>query len=140
MTNRKGETSILRYEKGYVVDENMRVMNCPKCENEIFSTNASHCKLCGTQLYNKCEGTPEYDGFGNVVDHEYHNNPGNARYCETCGEPTYFFKQGFLKPWEEEKAELEQKAEMDMLEHHTLDGEDETPKFENDVFDEDLPF
>lgn len=64
----------------------------------------------------------------------------NARFCETCGEPTYFFKQGFLKPWEEKKADLEQKNEMNILEYHTLDGVEETSESEDDVFDGDLHF
>lgn len=111
----------MKYEKGYAVDNNMRVIECPKCQNEVFSHNALYCKLCGTKLFNKCAGTPEYDGYGNEVDTIYHNNPGNARYCETCGEPTYFLNEGFLKPWEEEKADLEAFSEMELGEPDNLD-------------------
>lgn len=87
----------------------------------------------------KCEGTPEYDGFGNVVDQEYHNNPSKARFCESYEESTYFFEQGFLKPREEEKADLEQKYEINILEHHTLDQEAGTSEPDNDIFEVDLP-
>lgn len=131
----------MKYQKEYDVDENMRVVSCPKCKNEVFSNNAVHCKLCGTKLFNECDGTPEYDGFGNVVDHTHHNNPGNARFCETCGQPTYFFNEGFLKPWEEEKAELEEFIKLDLGEPRNLDGVENTPIPKNDIEDtDDLPF
>ncbi|MEL7566271.1 MAG: hypothetical protein AAGU27_15495 [Dehalobacterium sp.] len=36
------------------------------------------------------------------VGHSYtHANPGNARFCEMCDRPTYFYEKGWLKPWQE---------------------------------------
>jgi ribosomal protein S27E len=127
----------MRYQKEYEVDENMRVVKCPKCENEVFSTKAAHCKLCGTKLFNICNGIPEYDEYGHEINRPIHNNPGNARYCETCGEPTYFFNEGFLKPWEEEKAELEEFNDMDLGEPRNLDSSDDNSE---PVDFEDIPF
>lgn len=118
----------------------MRVIQCPKCENEVFSSNAGHCKIYGTKLFNECEGVPEYDDHGYEVARPIHNNPGNARYCETCGEPTNFFKQGFLKPWEEEKADLEESSEMEILDNSTLDEVAVTTQQPFDIDDGDLPF
>lgn len=90
------------YNDGVEIDENVRVILCPKCKNEEFSVKADFCRICGTGLYNKCEG--EWDSYNNCFDQ--HNNPGNARFCEICGKPTLFFKQGFLKKWEEAQFHL----------------------------------
>ncbi|SHK56400.1 hypothetical protein [Paramaledivibacter caminithermalis] len=52
-------------------------------------------------LFNYCEGDPEYDYNGNLIDTHYHKNDSNARFCEICGQRTVFFKEELLKPWEE---------------------------------------
>lgn len=88
------------YDDGVQVDGNMRVVGCPRCENEVFNTNAGHCKICGLSLYNSCEGEPEFDYNRNQIDTIYHQNPGDARFCEFCGRPTTFNKAGILKPWD----------------------------------------
>jgi hypothetical protein len=127
----------MEYDDGYIVDDNMRVVKCPKCENEIFSDDAIYCKICGTKLFNECEGTPEYDNHGNVIDYIYHNNPGDARFCETCGTPTYFFKTNLLKPWEDVKADIEA---LNIV--NSSDSEDEVAaglQFDTEEDDE-LPF
>ncbi|MCR4437317.1 MAG: hypothetical protein QHH10_14380 [Peptococcaceae bacterium] len=90
------------YKDGYPMDENLRVTRCPLCENEEFSKKAEYCRICGTGLYNRCEG--EWDRFAN--DEVYHYNPGNARYCETCGKPTYFLTKGLLEPWDKAKEKM----------------------------------
>jgi len=28
-------------------------------------------------------------------------NTGNARFCEMCGKPTYYYEKGLLQPWQE---------------------------------------
>lgn len=56
------------YDDGVQVDENMRVVEFPRCENEVLSTNAGHCKICGLSLYNVCEGEPEFDSNGYQTD------------------------------------------------------------------------
>lgn len=95
------------YDDGTKMDENMRAIECPRCGNEEYSQGAKFCRICGLQAYNYCEGEPEYDYNGNQTDVHYHKNPSNARYCETCGNPTVFFKQGILKSWEKVTNELE---------------------------------
>lgn len=106
----------MQYREDIVVDEEMRVIQCPKCENEVFSEEAVHCRICGTRLFNQCDGEQECDNYGNPTDYiHYHNNPGNARYCETCGEPTYFLREGFLKPWEEEQKEIKELIDLGIV-------------------------
>ncbi len=79
------------YENEHEVDANFRVIKCPKCSNEDFSEEANYCKICGAPLFNTCEDQHTC----------YHNNVGNARFCETCGSQTEFFKLGYLNSWEE---------------------------------------
>ncbi len=82
----------MKYD-GFDLDENMRLIKCPKCGNDEFSDNAEYCKICGTFLYNCC--MPEEDYI-----EKKHKNIGNARYCEQCGAPTTFFIHGLLKPYD----------------------------------------
>lgn len=96
----------LHYEDGVKLDENMRVMKCPRCDNEGFTDNANFCKICGTKLYNHCLGEEIRDYNGNYEETIYHANPSNARFCETCGNITEFFKEKFLNSWEEYQKEL----------------------------------
>lgn len=94
------------YDDGVQVDNQMRVTQCPRCENEVFGQQAEHCKICGLTLYNLCEGEYMNDyGHEEVVQHR---NPGDARFCETCGKPTEFYKEQILQPWE-----VVQKSAMD---------------------------
>jgi len=87
----------MRYTDGYATDDAFRMVKCPICKNVEFSYGAGFCRICGQNLYNRCEGTfsPEYE---EVITHA---NPGNARYCETCGMETRFLKEGILRPWQE---------------------------------------
>jgi Zn-dependent peptidase ImmA (M78 family)/ribosomal protein L37E len=92
----RGERDML-YEDGVDFDEStMKVKICPRCGNEEFSENAEFCRICGTNLYNDCEGihTQDFNGYEEVG--EIHHNPSNARYCETCGAKTRFFIDGIL--------------------------------------------
>jgi len=59
------------YSDGYEVDGNLRFVRCPKCGNEEYSADAKFCKICGFPAYNECEGSPEYDNFGNVEDFKF---------------------------------------------------------------------
>ena len=123
----------MNYKEGYRLADTMRVQLCPRCENEQFSSEAKHCRICGAHLYNRCEGQPEIDFHGNHTGElEHHNNPGNARYCETCGTKTYFYEEGFLVSWEEEKAQIER----EML---GLEGESEAAT-SNDSDDDGFDF
>lgn len=89
------------YDDGFPMDENLRVTQCPKCGNEQFSKDAEHCRICGTSLFNFCEGEDIFDYNGNFDYHDVHKNCGNARFCEKCGRPTCFFQQKFLFPYDE---------------------------------------
>lgn len=89
------------YNDGIPLNENNnRVIKCPICDNEEYSVTASFCKICGTELLNQCEGSYE-DNPDAPWDKIFtkHINPGNARYCEICGKPTYFYKKGILKDY-----------------------------------------
>lgn len=97
------------YNDGFPMDNNLRVTQCPKCGNEQFSQNAEHCRICGTLLYNYCVGEPIYDYQGSVDHIDKHKNCGNARFCETCGRPTEFFKEKFLLPFDEVREEYVEK-------------------------------
>lgn len=83
----------IQYNDGVPYDEQtLRIMQCPRCHNREFSGSAQYCRICGTSLYNFCDGGEE-DERGEVWYDEKnrHPNPSNARYCETCGRPTFFF-------------------------------------------------
>ena len=85
--------------KGVELDDNLRVVECPVCKNTEFSSDVEYCRICGTLLFNRCVG---------IVPHD---NPGNARYCETCGEKTYFLKAAILEPWHKVEPEDDSSAE-----------------------------
>lgn len=88
----------IEYNDGVPFDENtMRIEQCPRCHNRVFSKNAQFCRICGLNLYNMCDGGVE-DERGEVwySEERQHPNPSNARFCETCGRPTYFFNNNIL--------------------------------------------
>lgn len=95
----------MRYTDGFELDENYRVKICPRCENEEFSPDAIYCRICGAMLFNRCKG--KWDDYNQEWCWE-HENPGNARFCEKCGKPTYFSIEKFLLDWKEAKAKLEE--------------------------------
>lgn len=98
------------YNDGFEFDENMRVVKCPQCENEEFSDDATYCRIYGAQLYNCCDG--EWDGYYKQMCN-IHENPGNARFCEFCGKPTYFATENFLTNWQEAKNTIENNTTPD---------------------------
>lgn len=89
------------YNDGYETDGNLRFVKCPRCGNEEYSPDAEYCRICGFPAYNECEGSPEYDEFGNNQGFHIHRNAGNARFCEHCGKPTMLFNEKLLKPYNE---------------------------------------
>jgi hypothetical protein len=91
------------YDDGVELAEDMSVVECPRCENEEFGQDAEFCRICGLTTQNKCDGY--WDEYHDCQ--VQHNNPSNARYCESCGQPTSFFKEGILKSWEEVKNKVE---------------------------------
>jgi len=92
--------------KGYALDERGRALGCPVCDNEQMATDGAYCKVCGIYLINKCtnyDGIYEENEFGNFIEVKPPCGmiaEGNARYCELCGEPTTFYKNQLLKPWQ----------------------------------------
>ena len=111
------EESEMHYNDGVEYDEQtLRVKRCPVCNNDEFRDEAEFCRICGTNLYNKCEGEAEQDGYNGIYYTNQHPNPSNARFCEICGKPTYFFSEKILMDY---KAYL-QKAEVDALFEHDM--------------------
>ncbi|MGI6700804.1 MAG: hypothetical protein ACOX6G_10920 [Christensenellales bacterium] len=125
----------MRYNDGFVMNEDLRVTECPKCGNEEFSEDADYCRICGTTLYNLCDGEDIYDHTGHLEYHEAHRNHGNARFCEKCGKPTAFFHAKFLRPYSEVK---EQYVDQYLQENPGAFSSSKT-QLSNDE-DDDLPF
>ena len=104
------------YNDGYETDSNLRFVRCPKCGNEEFSNNAQYCRICGFQAYNECEGYYDQDQCEQIT----HKNVGNARYCESCGQPTVLLKAKLLKHYTEVQAAME-KQEVEEISFDTDD-------------------
>ena len=83
------------YDDGVQVDENMRVVECPRCENEVFSTKAGHCKICGLSLYNVCEGEPEFDSNGYQSIQSIIRTPVTPVFANPADGPLTLIKQEF---------------------------------------------
>lgn len=112
------------YHDGVDYDhETLQVKICPVCRNEEFSKDAEYCRICGTSLYNYCEGENVTDDFG-VLHLLRHRNPSNARFCETCGKPTEFFKQGLLVEYKDYKTAEKDDGYMDVPDIDITDPND----------------
>lgn len=73
-----------QYHPSFSVDENNRLQYCPVCRNHDFGENASHCKICGSTLVNKC----------------LHDNTvltGEHHYCPSCGNESVFEREGLYE-------------------------------------------
>ena len=75
------------------LDRYKRVIECPVCHSKNIA--GDKCSVCGTYIFNYCTSYLTGNADCDTA------NPGNSRFCEMCGEPTYFFKKGILKPWNE---------------------------------------
>jgi hypothetical protein len=98
------------YNDGVPFDENYKMTKCPICGNEEFSEKAIFCRICGSDIYNYCEGDVETDADGNEIHKNQHPCPSNARYCEICGKPTTFLKKNILVTYKDFQAANEQTA------------------------------
>lgn len=115
LLNRKGVDPMIY--KGYFLDDSSRAVVCPNCENEHLNYEGDICKICGTNLVNKC--APTYvtgeTGYNYLEENCEAKLDGDARYCTKCGNESTFFQQGLLKDWKTEKKEIEQEKEMEEL-------------------------
>ena len=74
-----------------------RVLSCPVC-NSTSVIAGDRCGGCGTYIFNYCISYSEYS----ITDNCYFANMGNSRYCEMCGKPTYYYRLGLLRSWDDE--------------------------------------
>ena len=108
---------------GLKTNEGLRFIKCPVCGNNEFSSEAGFCKICGSALYNFCQDHYDENGY-RVSNGCGRPNPGNARFCEYCGNPTLLFK--YLNHWEEEnKAIIETKLVVESHEQTALTDSDD---------------
>lgn len=84
------------YPEVIKLDKYKNVIECPSCKSSGRHTNGDRCKVCGTYVFNYCS-----DYLNKSTDDCTNANPGNSRFCEMCGKPTYFSLKGFLGPWYE---------------------------------------
>lgn len=87
----EGELRI-KYPEEIPMDKYKRVLTCPRCKQKI--TTGDKCSTCGTYIFNFCS---DYLIHGDSGCNAVH--PGNFRYCEFCGKPTYFYTKGFISDW-----------------------------------------
>lgn len=82
--------------QGIDIDENGRAVRCPVCDNEEI--DGQHCKICGAGIINYCTNDNNCS-YGNPLE-------GNARFCHHCGGKSFFYQNGYLKPWDEPEDEI----------------------------------
>lgn len=80
----------MNYDDGFLLNENGRVLVCPRCMNAVLNAYDSKCAICGMPLYNRC--TNPNCSVGVIHD-------GSARFCTVCGAATTFYQSGALLPW-----------------------------------------
>lgn len=149
------EETEMQYNDGVEYDEQtLRVKRCPVCNNDEFRDEAEFCRICGTNLYNKCEGEVEQDGYNGIYYTNQHPNPSNARFCEICGKPTYFFSEKILMDYKSylQKAKVDAQFEHDIaiaeqMEAETQEQEEQYVNLAEQIDfnielpnDDDLPF
>lgn len=140
----KEEDDEVKYTDGVEYDEStLRVKRCPKCGNDEFGKDAEYCRICGTDLYNMCEGDIDQNNWGEEIHINTHANPSNARFCETCGKRTNFFIKGILPSYEEYQRNADAQAEIDAF--LSIPDEDEpipvsSEQAQQYIVDEELPF
>ena len=75
-------------------DRYKRADRCPICDTDLQKVPGDACPLCRLCIFNDCSSYYEGDPCGHI-------NPGNHRYCEVCGKPTYYFVKKVLRAWDE---------------------------------------
>lgn len=76
------------------LDRYKRALACPLCGMDLRDNKGERCSLCGTLIFNFCISYLR-DGSCSFA------NPGNARFCEMCGRPSYYYEKGYIGPWQE---------------------------------------
>jgi ribosomal protein L37E len=76
------------------LDSYKRVLECPRCKGKSFK--GDRCSVCGTYIFNYCS---QYFPSDSPACH--YVGLGNSRFCEHCGEATYFHNIGLLKAWDQ---------------------------------------
>ncbi len=78
------------------MDQYKRTLICPSCNRDLSNITGERCHKCGTYIFNFCSDFFHQDDG----DCSYANH-GNARYCEMCGKPTYYFEKGHIRAWQD---------------------------------------
>jgi len=95
----------VKYPDQIPMDRYNRVILCPFCKKPIGNGTFDRCLTCGTYIFNLCSSffMDDVNAANSVVNGNAcaNSNPGNARFCEICGKPTYFYVKGWLDPWQE---------------------------------------
>lgn len=84
---------------GVDMDNSLKALVCPACENEQIIGDGDYCKICGTKLVNECSET--YDGESDSCTTPCEKGKrldGNARFCPYCGNQSSFLQKGILRP------------------------------------------
>lgn len=90
----------MKYDDGYVLDENSKAIRCPKCDNEDILNEGNYCSICGVYLINQCTNEGNYDYNEPPCEALL---PSNARYCHLCGVASTYFTNGLLVDWKNYK-------------------------------------
>ncbi len=88
------------YPQEIEMDQFKRALTCSLCKKDLTHISGDKCSSCGTYIFNLCS---DFTNNGCI-----NANPGNSRYCEICGKPTYYFNKGLIRPWQDVAIEYEQ--------------------------------
>lgn len=97
-----GEVVFMKQYPGVPIDENKKVLECPRCGNTEIVSDGDYCPICGTYLFNFCVDTQKiqegYD-YTEKACEKGRRLPSNYRFCPYCGNETYFYQEDLLPSW-----------------------------------------
>jgi len=79
------------------MDSYKRALVCPGCGRDLKYSAGEKCTFCSTYIFNFCssyQNVPHTHGSSCSFA-----NPGFARYCQACGQPTVYNSLGFFREW-----------------------------------------